>query len=108
MKRRTRSAVLCLLLLVLLPVVTTDHGGHVDRIAHGFQLDSHGHGPHTPCPPAREAHCLACGAVSLFAPPPGVARPLAPEASGTAREVAASTLPGSSRTSEVGRSPPAC
>jgi len=99
-----RALAACALLL-LLPITTSDHGAHLASVAKA-SISAHGHGPHAPCPPAPERHCLACAAAALLAPSPAVER-LTPPASS---HVLADADPAATHTArpgaEVGRSPP--
>ena len=63
-----------LVVVLALSGATFGHEEPVPPSAPEGVLLAHHHGPHAPCPPGTEHHCLACALHSLFAPAPAAAR----------------------------------
>jgi hypothetical protein len=98
-------ALVCGALLLLLPIVTADHAAHLAPAA-GASISAHGHGPHAPCPPAPERHCLACATAALLAPAPDIERLTPPARASSLAETDPADTRDPGNRAEVGRGPP--
>lgn len=104
-KNRVARALLGAALLLLVPLATAEHLGHVERVA-GTAVSQHDHGPHAPCPPATPTHCLACAAAGLFGAPPDAAVLPVPQLSSEHAAAVAFAMEAGSPSRPNGRSPP--